>query len=76
MTVAVLPGSMKPLLAPHLPDWLDARFFDDADELLALAPEAEIGWLDYYVNGSTATIEAVCSASTRSCSALVPSISV
>ncbi len=59
MTVAVLPGSMKPVLAPHLPDWLDARFFDDADELLALAPEAEIGWLDYYVNGSTATIEAV-----------------
>lgn len=59
MTVAVFPGSLRDHLAPHLPAWLDARFFNDADELIALAPSAEIGWLDHYDNGPHATIEAV-----------------
>jgi len=59
MTVAVLPGSMKPALAPCLPAWVDARFFDNGDELVALAPEAEIGWFDYFQEGIAPIAEAV-----------------
>jgi phosphoglycerate dehydrogenase-like enzyme len=35
-----------PLIQPHLPDWVDARFFRHTEELLEMAPEAEIGWFD------------------------------
>ena len=59
MTVAVLPGSLRDSLAPRLPAWLDARFFDNGEELVALAPEAEIGWFDYFVDGIASTVEAV-----------------
>jgi phosphoglycerate dehydrogenase-like enzyme len=47
-TIAVLPAMARPLLAPRLPDWVDARFFASTQELHALAPEAEIGWFDTY----------------------------
>jgi phosphoglycerate dehydrogenase-like enzyme len=46
--VAVLNAITRPLLEPHQPDWLDARYYATADELNALAPEAEIGWFDLY----------------------------
>lgn len=59
MTIAVFPASLEPVLAPQLPGWVDARYFTDADDLLALAPEAEIGWFDHYDNGAGATVEAV-----------------
>lgn len=58
MTVAVFPASLKTQLASRLPEWIEARYFADADELLDLAPEAEIGWFDHYSNGASATIEA------------------
>lgn len=59
MTVAVLPGSLRASLAPRLPAWLDARFFDNGDELVALAPQAEIGWFDYFQEGIAPIAEAV-----------------
>ena len=46
MTVTVLSAMVRPLVEPHLPDWVDARYFSSVDELLELAPEAEIGWFD------------------------------
>jgi len=59
VTIAVLPASQKAHLDGRLPDWVDARFFETADELLALAPDAEIGWFDYFVDGPGTTVEAV-----------------
>lgn len=46
MTITVLSALVRPLIEPHLPAWVDARYFASVDELLALAPEAEIGWFD------------------------------
>ena len=46
--VAVLPALVRPLLEPHLPDWVDARWFSSKQEAMALAPLAEIGWFDMY----------------------------
>ena len=62
MTVAVFPAPFETLLAPRLPNWIDARYFADAESLLALAPDAEIGWFDYYVKDASATVEAACRA--------------
>lgn len=45
-TVAVLGGFARPLLDGRLPDWVEPRYFDDDEELRALAPSAEIGWFD------------------------------
>ncbi len=44
--VAVLPAMAKPLLEPHLPDWIAPRWFASREEAVAMAPGAEIGWLD------------------------------
>ena len=46
MTVAVLPVSVRPLLDGRLPEWLEARWWDTPEALVALAAEAEIGWFD------------------------------
>ena len=46
MTVTVLSALVRPLVEPHLPEWVEARFFRSIDEMLELAPEAEIGWFD------------------------------
>jgi phosphoglycerate dehydrogenase-like enzyme len=48
MTVAVLNAFLKPLVAGRLPDWLDVRWYTDKAEALELAPEAEIGWFDFF----------------------------
>ncbi len=48
MTFAVLPALVRPLVEPHLPDWVEPCYFMTKDEALALAPEAEIGWFDMY----------------------------
>ncbi len=45
-TIALLNAQARPLLEPRLPDWVEPRWFASAAELLALAPEAEIGWFD------------------------------
>jgi phosphoglycerate dehydrogenase-like enzyme len=46
MTVAVLSGLVRPLLEPHLPPEIEPRWYSSVEELLSLAPEAEIGWFD------------------------------
>ncbi|MGN3973553.1 D-2-hydroxyacid dehydrogenase [Tsuneonella sp. SYSU-LHT278] len=46
MTVAVLSGLVRPLVESRLPPGIEPRWYTSVDELLALAPEAEIGWFD------------------------------
>ncbi|WP_284125978.1 D-2-hydroxyacid dehydrogenase [Parerythrobacter aestuarii] len=46
MPVAVLSALVRPLVEPHLPDSIEAKYFTSVEELLELAPEAEIGWFD------------------------------
>ena len=59
LTIAVLPGAQRAQLEGRLPEWVEARFFDTAEELLALAPEAEIGWLDWFEDGTATLCEAI-----------------
>jgi phosphoglycerate dehydrogenase-like enzyme len=49
LTLAVLPSGTRPLLEGRLPDWLDVRWWDGPEALVALAREAEIGWFDLHV---------------------------
>ncbi|WP_298283337.1 D-2-hydroxyacid dehydrogenase [Novosphingobium sp.] len=51
MTVLVMNAMAAPLLEGRLPDGIEPRFFRSADELFALAPQAEIGWFDLYQPG-------------------------
>lgn len=46
MTVLVMNAVARPLVEPHLPEWIEPRFFETTDELMELAPEAEIGMFD------------------------------
>lgn len=46
--VIVAPGLIRPLLEPMLPPEVDARWFSSNDEAIALAPLADIGWLDQF----------------------------
>ena len=46
MTITVLSAMVRPLVEPHLPEWVDARFYASVDQMLDLAPHAEIGWFD------------------------------
>ena len=48
MTVTVLNAMLRPMLEHRLPDWVEPRWFASSEELLALAPEAEIGWFDTF----------------------------
>ncbi|MCW1381438.1 D-2-hydroxyacid dehydrogenase [Novosphingobium sp. KCTC 2891] len=48
---------IAPLLEGRLPDWAEPRFFRHTQELMDLAPEAEIGWFD--LNKKAAMVEAV-----------------
>lgn len=44
--VVVAPGPMRPFVEPLLPPQVEAHWFDTAEEAVALAPRADIGWLD------------------------------
>jgi phosphoglycerate dehydrogenase-like enzyme len=46
MTVTVISRSAQRNLEGRLPEWVEPRWFGNADELTALLPEAEIGWFD------------------------------
>lgn len=46
MTVLVMNALAAPLVEARLPDWIEPRFFRSVEELLDLAPQAEIGWFD------------------------------
>jgi phosphoglycerate dehydrogenase-like enzyme len=39
---------MRGLVEPLLPEWVEARWWNSPEELVALAPEAEIGWFDLH----------------------------
>jgi phosphoglycerate dehydrogenase-like enzyme len=39
---------MRSLVEPLLPEWIEARWWGSPEELVALAPEAEIGWFDLH----------------------------
>jgi phosphoglycerate dehydrogenase-like enzyme len=46
--IAALPAMVRPLVEPHLPKYVDARWFTTHDEALATVADAEIGWLDQF----------------------------
>jgi phosphoglycerate dehydrogenase-like enzyme len=48
LTIAVLPGRIRTQLERNLPDWIEARWWDSPEQLVALAPDAEIGWFDLH----------------------------
>lgn len=48
MTVTAINAMLRPMLEPDLPGWIEARWFASTEELLAIAPEAEIGWFDTF----------------------------
>src|SRR6187551_3759465 len=48
LTIAVLPERVRPQLEPRLPDWLEPRWWDSPETMVALAPSAEIGWFDMH----------------------------
>jgi phosphoglycerate dehydrogenase-like enzyme len=58
--VAVLPGGMRSLLEPLLPDGIEALWWNSPEELVAQAPAAEIGWFD--LHEKAAPLAAVASA--------------
>jgi phosphoglycerate dehydrogenase-like enzyme len=59
-TIAVLNALARPLFEPRQPGWVEARYYSSTEELMALAPEAEIGWMDLYNTGDM--YEAIASA--------------
>lgn len=46
MTIAAIHRNARQYLEGRLPDWLEPRWFGNADELTALLPVTEIGWFD------------------------------
>jgi phosphoglycerate dehydrogenase-like enzyme len=54
MTRAVLPAMVRPLIEARLPDWLDTQWFATKDDVVAMAPSAEIGWFDMFDKGDIA----------------------
>lgn len=57
LSVAVLSALVRPLVEPHLPEGIDARFYSSVEEMRELAPQAEIGWFD--MEDKAAMIEAI-----------------
>ena len=51
--IIVLPALARPLLEPHLPQNAEVRWFASAEDAYAMAPGAEIGWLDMQVPKNT-----------------------
>lgn len=54
---ALLPAIIRPLLEGRLPAGIEALWWEDGAELVALAPQAEIGWFDMF--DKTAPLEAI-----------------
>ena len=44
----MLPERVRLSLEARLPDWLEPRWWDTPEQLVALAPAAEIGWFDLH----------------------------
>ncbi|HET6537817.1 MAG TPA: D-2-hydroxyacid dehydrogenase [Sphingopyxis sp.] len=45
-SIAVMSALVRPLIEPHLPDWVEPHYFTTKEEALELAPLADIGWFD------------------------------
>lgn len=56
-TILVMNALAAPAVQPHLPDWIEPRFFRHTAELLEMAPEAEIGWFD--LDDKTKMVDAI-----------------
>ena len=48
MNSAVLPAQVREWLEGRLPDWLDAQYWETPEQLVELAPQAQIGWFDMH----------------------------
>jgi phosphoglycerate dehydrogenase-like enzyme len=48
-TIAVLDARVRATLEGRLPEWIEARWWDGPENLVTLAPDAEIGWFDLHV---------------------------
>jgi phosphoglycerate dehydrogenase-like enzyme len=58
-TITALSALIRPLIEPHLPDWVEPIWFMSREEALAAAPLADIGWFDMYSKADMlATIQA------------------
>lgn len=44
--IAVLPQSTRSMLGDRLPAWLEVQWWETPEQLIELAPVAEIGWFD------------------------------
>lgn len=51
--ILVLPALARPLLEPHLAADIETRWFASAEDAYAMAPGAEVGWLDMQVPRNT-----------------------
>lgn len=51
--IIVLPALARPLLEPHLPADAEVRWFASFEDAYAMAPGAEVGWLDMQVPQNT-----------------------
>ncbi|AKH41986.1 phosphoglycerate dehydrogenase-like enzyme [Altererythrobacter atlanticus] len=47
--IAVLPEHIRPMLQDRLPDWIEPIWWSDPDNLVEMAPQAEIGWFDLHL---------------------------
>ncbi len=56
MTNLVASALIRPLIEPHLPDWVAPHWFTSKAEALALAPIADIGWFDMYDKADMAEV--------------------
>lgn len=57
MTIAVLPAQARPILEGRLPAGIEPLWWETGEELVALAPQAEIGWFDMF--DKSAPLEAI-----------------
>ncbi len=48
VTIAVLPAVIRPLLEGQLPDGIEALWWETGEQMVELAPQAEIGWFDMF----------------------------
>ncbi|TIX51860.1 D-2-hydroxyacid dehydrogenase [Alteraurantiacibacter aquimixticola] len=48
MTKAVLPARLRPLFETQVPEAIEPLWWETGEQLVALAPEAEIGWFDMF----------------------------
>lgn len=47
-TPAAFNAFLRPLIEPGLPDWVEPHWFTSTADIVAMAPEVEIGWFDTY----------------------------